>query len=308
MNYGDSRSVAITTSGKIGLVVFDGALDQRTSITADPGPNSAVAIYRPDGSTLTNRSTGTSEILLEPGYLPIAGTYTINVDPTLTATGTVILTLHDVPADHSGTFAPSGAGDPETVTTTTPGQNGRHTFSGTNGQRISMKVGGGPLGTVSILNPDGSTVGSKSIGIFSGFLDPVTLGSTGTYTVFTNYLETRTGTSTNTLYDVLPDTTGTVTVNGSAVAVPLSTAGQTGSLTFSGTSGQLITVRMTGNTFGSVNVKLLKPDSTELAAKSSSSSSFNMNQQTLPTTGTYTVVVDPTQWNTGTTNVAVTNP
>jgi hypothetical protein len=33
-----------------------------------------------------------------------------------------------------------------------------------------------------------------------------------------------------------------------------------------------------------------------------------MTQQTLPTTGTYTVVVDPYQWNTGTINVAVTNP
>lgn len=309
MNYGDSRSVSITTSGKIGLVVFDGALNQRTSVKAVPGPNSTVTVYKPDGSTMTSRSTGIFTILLEPGYLPIAGTYTINVDPVLTATGTVTLTLYNVPEDITGTFVPTNAGDSETVTTTTPGQNGRHTFSGTSGQRISMKVGSGPNGgTVSILKPDNTTLASKTIGIFPGFLDPVTLGSTGTYTVFTNYLEQATGTVINTLYDVPADTTGTVTVNGSAVAVPLSTAGQKGTLTFSGTSGQLITVRMTGNTFGQVDVKLLKPDSTQLAIKTSSSSSFNMDQQTLPSTGTYTVVVDPYQWNTGTINVAVTNP
>lgn len=308
MTYGDSRAVAITTSGKIGLVVFDGALNQRASIEADPGPNSSVTVYKPDGGTLASRSTGIFTVLVEPGYLPVAGTYTINVDPVSTGTGTVTLTLYSVPEDISGMFAPTNAGDAETVTTTVPGQNGRHTFSGTSGQRISMKVSGGPNGSVSILNPDNSTLVSKTIGVFAGFVEPVTLGSTGTYTVFTDYLEYRTGTVTNTLYDVPANTTGTVTVNGGAVAVPLPGAGQTGSLTFSGTSGQLITVRMTGNTFGQVDIKLLKPDLTQLAIKTSSASSFNMNQQTLPTTGTYTVVVDPNQWNTGTINVAVTNP
>jgi hypothetical protein len=39
-----------------------------------------------------------------------------------------------------------------------------------------------------------------------------------------------------------------------------------------------------------------------------SSDSFNLATQTLPTTGTYTITIDPSQTNTGTMNVQVTNP
>jgi YD repeat-containing protein len=309
MSYGDSRSVTINTSGKIGLEVFDGALNQRTSIEAVPGPSSVVTLYKPDGTILTTRSAGYFPVLLEPGNLPMAGTYTLNVDPVLTATGTVTVTLYNVPADLTGTFTPSNAGDAKTLTITTPGQNARDTFSGTSGHRLSLSVSSGPNGTVSILNPDSSTLMSTTMGIFQAFVEPVTLGATGTYTVITDPLEEKTGSVTVTLYDVPADTTGTVTLNGSAVAVPLSTPGQQGSLTFSGTSSQLVTVNMTGNTFGLVYITLLKPDGSVLATTSSSYyTNLSMAQQTLPTTGTYTIVVTPNQTSTGTISVAVTNP
>jgi hypothetical protein len=307
MNYGDTRSVSITTSGKIGLIVFDAVAGQRTSVESDPGPNHLVRVYSPNGTVLASRSSGISKVLAEPGYLPLTGTYTISIDPALTGTGTTTVKLYSVPADITGTFTPVSAGDSETVTTTTPGQNGIHTFSGTSGQRIAMKVSNGPSGTVSIVDPAESTIASRSITAVSTWVEPTTLAATGTFKVFTDYLEYRTGSVTTTLYDVPADTTGTVTVNGTAVAVPLS-AGQNGGLTFSGTNGQLITVVLTGNAFGQVEIKLVKPDGSVLATKTSSSTNFNMNQQTLPSTGTYTVVVDPSQWNTGTINVAVTNP
>jgi hypothetical protein len=88
----------------------------------------------------------------------------------------------------------------------------------------------------------------------------------------------------------------------------LSVPGQNGTLTFSGTATQQVTVRMTGNTFGSTTVKLMKPDGTQLATVTSSSQTFNVATQTLPTTGTYTIVVDPGTANTGSVNVTVTNP
>jgi hypothetical protein len=116
------------------------------------------------------------------------------------------------------------------------------------------------------------------------------------------------GTLTLNLYDVPADTTGTVTIGGSAVSVPLAVPGQMGTRTFSGTASQVITVRVTGNTFGITTVRLLKPDGTQLTSATSLSGSFNLPQQTLPTTGTYTIVVDPSAANVGTLNVAVTNP
>jgi len=308
MNYGDSQGVAITTSGKIGLVVFDGALGQRTSIKAVPGPNSSVSLYKPDGSVLTSRPTGILTVLLEPGTLPVTGTYTIGVDPVGTGTGTLTLTLYNVPADVTGTFTPSTSGDQKTVTIGTPGQNARYTFSGTTGQRISMKISNGPTGTVSMLNPDESTLTSKSITAVTQFIDTTSLVATGTHAVTVNLSEANTGSVTLTMYDVPADTTGTVTINGGTVGVTLSTPGQNGSLTFSGTSGQLVTVRVTNNTMSTTTVKLLKPDGSQLTSSTSPLGSFNLAQQTLPVTGTYTVVVDPSQWNTGSMNVAVTNP
>jgi hypothetical protein len=65
---------------------------------------------------------------------------------------------------------------------------------------------------------------------------------------------------------------------------------------------------VTGNTMGSVTVTLLKPDGSQLTSSTSSSGSFDLATQTLPTTGTYTIGVDPSSLNTGTMNVSVTSP
>jgi len=273
-----------------------------------PGPNSSGPLNKPDGSQLTSRSTGIFAVLLEPGNLPVTGTYTVSVDPVGTGTGTLTLTLYNVPADLTGTFTPTTSGDQKTITIGTPGQNARYTFSGTTGQRISLKISNGPIGTVLILNPDNTTLASKSITVINQFIDTTTLVATGTHAVTVDLNEANTGSVTLTLYDVPADTTGTVTINGGAVGVTLSTPGQNGSLTFSGTSGQLVTVRVTNNTMSTTTVKLLKPDGSQLTSSTSPLGSFNLAQQTLPVTGTYTVVVDPSQWNTGSMNVAVTNP
>jgi hypothetical protein len=111
-----------------------------------------------------------------------------------------------------------------------------------------------------------------------------------------------------TLYDVPADVAGAVTIGGPAVQVTITVPGQNGSLTFNGTSGQQVTVRVTNNTMSTVTVKLLKPDGTTLTSKTSSSSSFNLTTQTLPTTGTYTITIDPSGANTGSMNVSVTSP
>jgi hypothetical protein len=196
-----------------------------------------------------------------------------------------------------------------TVPLTTPGQNGALTFGGTSGQRVSLKVNpSAPIGTVAILNPDGSTLASTTSGIVAAFIDTRTLGATGTYTVKVDPSGANTGNVTVTLYDVPPDVTGPITIGGSPVNVTITTPGQNGALTFNGTQGQQVTVRITTNTMGVDTVKLLKPDGSQLTATTSSLASFNLATQTLPVTGTYTIVIDPSQWNTGGLTVRVTSP
>ncbi len=114
-------------------------------------------------------------------------------------------------------------------------------------------------------------------------------------------------THTLTLYGVV-DVTGTLTINGPSVSVTITTPGQNARLTFSGTASQQVTVRLTSNTIGTVTVKLFKPDTTALTSTTSNAANFNLATQTLPTTGTYTVVVDPSGTNTGSLTVSVTSP
>jgi hypothetical protein len=130
----------------------------------------------------------------------------------------------------------------------------------------------------------------------------------GNYEVLLNPASDNIGSATVTLYDVPADVTGTLTIGGGSVGVTITTPGQNGALTFSGTSGQQATVRITNNTIGSITVTLLKPDGTQLTQSVFSAGTYNLATQTLPTTGTYTIKLDPTGDNTGSINVSVTSP
>ena len=222
----------------------------------------------------------------------------------------VTVTLYNVQPDVPGTITPGGPS--VTVTTTSPNQNAALTFSGTAGQRVSLQTTNGTYGVcglyLSLLNPNGSVLVPTTCMDASGFIDTTTLPTTGTYTIKLDPQGLVTGSATVTLYNVPPDVTGTVRSGGPSVAVTISTPGQNGSLTFSGKSGKQTTVRITSNTMGTVTVKLLKPDGTVLTSTTSSSSSFNLATQTLPTNGTYTISIDPSGANTGSMNVSVTSP
>jgi YD repeat-containing protein len=298
-------TVSTTVPGQNGQLTFTGAVNDRASVVVSAGPLGSVVLQKPDGSTLASVPIGIVAGFIDTTVLPVAGTYTLFVNYSNANTGSVTVTRHAVPADVSGTIPTDGTAT--AVVITTPGQNGELTFSGTSTHRMSLKVSSGPAGSVSLRKPDGSQVAAVTSGPAT-FMEPQTLDTTGTHAVRVNPSGANSGTLTLNLYDVPADTTGTVTIGGSAVAVPLAVPGQVGTRTFSGTASQVVTVRVTGNTFGITTVRLLKPDGTQLTSATSLSGSFNLPQQTLPTTGTYTIVVDPSAANVGTLNVAVTNP
>jgi hypothetical protein len=139
-------------------------------------------------------------------------------------------------------------------------------------------------------------------------MDPQTLAATETHTIRVDPGGAATGNMTLSLYDVPADLTGSATVNGSSVPLTITTPGQNGTVTFAGTASQLVRVSVTGNTTGGVTVRLRRPDGTQMTAMTSTLGSFTLTQQTLPTTGTYTIVVDPAKANTGSLNVAVISP
>jgi len=137
-------------------------------------------------------------------------------------------------------------------------------------------------------------------------MDTQTLATTGTYTLWVQHISTYVGSETLQLYNVV-DASGTVTVGGSAATVTITTPGQNASVTFTGTAGQQVTVHMTNNTVSSMTVSLRNPSNSTLTS-SSGSGSFNLTTQTLSTTGTYTIFLDPSGTNTGSVSVNVTSP
>jgi YD repeat-containing protein len=303
---GAAVPVSLTVPGQNARLTFSGTSGQRVSLnlTNVTVSSRTSSILNPDGSTLGS----TTGLYLDTLTLPTTGTYTVLANPSSTNLGNITLTLYDVPADVTGTIVPGGSA--VTVTLGTAGQNARLTFSGTLNQKISLRMTGVTIGTsyVSILKPDSSyLVNPTYVDTGGAFIDTKILPATGTYTIVVDPQTTSTGNMTLTLYDVV-DASGTLTIGDPPVTVTITTPGQTGNYTFSGTSGQQVTVRITSNTMSQLTVRLLKPDSTQLTSSFSSSSSFNLSTQTLPTTGTYTVVVDPAATNTGSCAVQVTSP
>lgn len=152
------------------------------------------------------------------------------------------------------------------------------------------------------------TWGQTNVGTSGGFIDTITLPVDGTYTIPIDPQGSPTGSIQATLYNVPPDVTGTLTINGAAQTVTIGTPGQNASYTFSGTAGQLLTVHVTNNSINRVTVSLQNPDGTTATSVNSPSASFNLLQQTLGTTGTYTVFIDPSGSATGSLSVSVTSP
>jgi hypothetical protein len=314
----NATNVNVTTStpGQNGRLTFSGSTSDRISLKVSTGPSGTVTILKPDGTALASTPISVAlATFIDTQTLPATGTYTVLVDYSAAQTGSVTLTMYTVPADASATITAGGSS--VTLSATTPGQNGSATFTGTSGHRMCVWVTGVSVSSVvvSLKSPSGATLASQTLTVIGGFIEPQTLSSSGTHTIFVDPSGSNTGNVTLNLYDTPADVSGSLTVNGGGVGVTLSTPGQNASYTFSGTASQQVTVRITNsnirtptNVVSSVTVKLVRANGTVLTSATSSGSSFNLSTQTLPATETYTVVIDPTNANSGTLTVAVTNP
>jgi hypothetical protein len=237
--------------------------------------------------------------------IPTAGTSTVWINPGGASTGQVTVTVHEVPADLTGTITPGTA---TTIAIAAVGQNAGLTFTGTAGQRASLRVNTSTVstGAVRIRHPDGTILGSAGVSP-NAFLNALTLPVTGSYTVEVDPSGAATGQVSVTLY-VFTDVTDTLTVNGPSVIVTTTLPGQRGLLTFPGAASQPVTIRLSGNTMGGVTIILRKPDGAMMVSSTSNASTFNVPQQTLPVSGSYSVEVDPSGVNVGSITVSVTNP
>jgi YD repeat-containing protein len=179
-------------------------------------------------------------------------------------------------------------------------------FEGTEGHRASVKVTGVTGSTnVYLYDALGNLVQAATTILSNGLVDVADLRWTATYSVVFDPQSTNPTSGTLTVYDVPADPTGTISPGGAPVTTTITTPGQNGTLTFSGTAGHRVSLQGSNGTIANqvlgcdVNVSILNPDGTVLAAPTCMEVNGFIDATTLPTSGTYTIRIDPVSLATG---------
>jgi hypothetical protein len=302
---GAAQSLSTTRPGQNGSFGFSGTDGQKISFEVTASTiGGYVELHKPDGSyagTYTNANVGSFS---DAVTLTVTGTWTLLVDPSGTSTGSVTVKLYTFTDVAGGTIVANGAA--KSLTTTRPGQNGSFSFSGTNGQKISFEVTASTIGGyVELHKPDGSYAGTYTNANVGSFSDAATLTVTGTWTLLVDPGGTSTGSITVKLY-TFTDVTGTITPGGAAKAVTITTPGQNGSLTFSGTSGNVRSFQVTTSSISGGYVELHRPDGSYAGTYSCLTAGCTAGPATLDASGTWSLFVDPGGTATGTANIKLT--
>ncbi|MCK2218399.1 VWD domain-containing protein [Actinomadura sp. ATCC 31491] len=313
---GPASTLTTVGAGQKAVWSFTGAAGRRVSFNFTASTltslyDAYVAVRKPDGGVLVDDTPCGKNCLLEPVVLPAAGVYTVEFRPQNAKTGAITLQLHEV--THLAANVTVG-GAASTLTTTTPGQNGVWSFTGTAGQRVSFNLTDASFTSstyarVSVKQPDGTVLVAPAYCGRNCFLEPVALPVSGTYTVEFDPQDEKTGKLTLRAYRVTDLAPAAVTVGGAASTLTTTTPGQNGSWTFTGTAGQKVAVAFTGATFAAsadVRVSLVKPDGTALGSSPYCGRNCTIAATTLPDAGTYTIVLNPQNDKTGSLTAKVT--
>lgn len=316
---GPPFTITTTVPGQNAHLTFFGNTNQHVSISFSNSsfthPNCSLSIYNPDGTSLLSGVDCSNSInATDVPSLPERGTYSIWVYPSSTHTGTVTLTLNNVTDINGGALT---LGNSVSPALTVPGQNANYTFSGTQNQHISISILSSTISSClfEIYNPDGTTLVNGPAFCSQGttFYDIPVLPQTGTYKFVVDPQGAATGTVTFKLNDAT-DVTGAITADGTPVTFATTVPGQKAKFTFSGTAGQNVTVLLDNNTYSNLALNLVAPDGSipvgsggvgPVFLDDATYCPYLCGTRTLPTTGTYTVVVAPVSGATGQARVRV---
>ncbi|MFN8635252.1 MAG: RHS repeat-associated core domain-containing protein [Chloroflexota bacterium] len=296
---GSSGSVSVPDSSKKGILLFDGEAGQRVSVTFI-GTGSNLRLMDPHGDQIALADPFGSG-LVDAVNLPVTGTYTLLLEPQ-GGGGQITANLYTF-TDIAGTIASNGT--PTTVTTTVPGQNAGLTFEATAGQKVSVALSDSSFtnGIIASIVDDHGNIKGGPFGFGLGFfLEPITIDTAGTYTLLFNPGGAQTGSITAQLFTVT-DISQPIAINGPPTSVTLTTPGQVALLTFGGTAGQNIRVDLTNGTFAGIGneaqASLIGPGGSVVAGPSALHDSQTLGPITFGTSGTYTVLVNPPNADTG---------
>ncbi|MBS1891499.1 MAG: carboxypeptidase regulatory-like domain-containing protein, partial [Actinobacteria bacterium] len=137
-----------------------------------------------------------------PKTIPTTGTWTLEVDPEGSVTGSADLHLYEDP-DLTGSITPTSEGETKEFSISAPGQRQLVTFAGTSGQTVTLKTSESTVtgGSLLLLNPNGTQLGStRTFTPTTAARLEVSLPTTGTYSVVLDPESAYTGSVTFTAY------------------------------------------------------------------------------------------------------------
>jgi hypothetical protein len=287
-------TVTVGQTGKVGLVLFDGAQGESVTvfITASTFPSVSFAIYLPDGTRwFQSGQSGYSEFKVELPPPPATGTYSIVIHPEAEGRGSLGLrVLREVNVSLQQGFSTAFLLD--------AAQSARVTFSGNAGDSLSLActalttVPAGSVMSFYMWRPDGVYFwgGQASVG---GWQLP-SLPVSGTYTLL---IRPSGPTATSMTLLLSRPNTGTVIVDGPAVQFLNSAPGQAGRFMFLGEPRDLLGMGVTAFAttparYG-VNVRIFKPDGTLLGSVAGPYGTGSWQAPRLPVSGAYTLSFEP---------------
>ncbi|MFG6198208.1 IPT/TIG domain-containing protein [Nonomuraea sp. JJY05] len=233
--------------------------------------------------------------------LPATGIYRVVIDPFQANTGSLVATLSTAPLSVALTTTGPGTA----VTVERPGQSAEATFTGTANTPVSLGVYANSMNhgvQISVFAPNGTHVQSRYFvpSRASGEIDIDRLPLSGTYRVVVEPEQSGTGALTLTLSERV--TGGTLTLDGPVLNAAITRPGQDAEFSFAGTAAQKVRLKVAGASGfpeRQFAVRVRKPDGTFLVSQNVTYDT-PLNLPVLPSTGTYTVLIDPPQAGTGT--------
>ncbi|MFI5844373.1 hypothetical protein ACIA8K_32225 [Catenuloplanes sp. NPDC051500] len=305
---GGAVTAATGTPGQSALIAFEAVAGQRVSARLGGGTFGAAqaGLRRPDGSWLVTPVTCAAACFLDTVTADGAGTYTLVVDPSGAATGTITAEVFDVT---DAAYDATAGGDPAGITTVTPGQNAVVSFRGGKGLRVSVRLTAGTFGAagIALRGPDGATLISAGSCGTTCFADAVLLPADGVYSVLVNPSGAAAGTATLQIHLVPADASATVKIGGDPASVSIRVPGQNASVTFDGAAGQAVTLTVANAGLGAVTYQLRGPDGALLTSRSgTSAATVTLGPVTLTATGTQTLSLNPTTHALGSATVTAT--
>jgi hypothetical protein len=301
-------TVRLNAGNPRATVEFDAIAGQQVFVdvpVATTGSGCGVLELRaPDGRALRTGCVADGTGFIDTVTLPADGRYQILINPRGGSAGEMrlrVITVKDVTA----TIAADGR--PVRVDLSKPGMTGRLTFTGRKDQKVYLDVPWSTLpsqcGLLRLTGPSGRTLRDGCVVGGVGEMESAVLPEAGTYTVLLDPGERRVGESVLRLIDVI-DQKESISAGGPAVTARITQPGGVSEFTFSATAGQRVFLEATSaNLPAQCGILILRDPQgrriTDGCLVGGKGGIAAEDGYVLPQTGTYTIVVDPSDNKTG---------